>query len=78
MEFRHVVAEKLGDRVIGDFAVVGDQSRRELNVCLDGVHQWRVAKRQDAAKMLLADGCSDLSRDVSMTPDGLRVNPFFP
>ena len=79
VELRHVTAKKsFADRVVGDFALVSDQSWGELNVRLDRIHQRRVAKRHDAAKVLLADGGSDLPRRRADDPRRLAGDEFVP
>lgn len=40
MEFRHEISQKSCSLIVGDFAVVRDQARRELDVGLWGVHLW--------------------------------------
>ena len=57
-----VVAQEIGGRSVGHFAVVGDQTRRELDVRFDGVHLRRIAEAEDALQMLLGDGRPDLPR----------------
>lgn len=40
MQFRHVVLQELLRALVRDRAIGGDETRLELDVCLDGVHQW--------------------------------------
>jgi hypothetical protein len=52
--------EKLLDLGVGDLSVFGNQTTFELDVRLDGIHQRRIAERENAPKELLADRRTDL------------------
>jgi hypothetical protein len=44
VEFRHVIAQKFGGAVVGNFAVLRYEIRRELDVRFGGIHLRRVAE----------------------------------
>ena len=62
VKLRHVVAQELGRGFVRDFAVIGDQPGRELDVGLRRIHLRRVAEAQHAAQVLLRDGGADGAR----------------
>ena len=75
MEFCHVVTEKLTDRLVGDFTIVGDESWRELEASMEFI-----SRELQNARMLR--GCCwptavpIFPGDVPITPEGFRVNEF--
>src|SRR4051812_42976426 len=60
-ELLHEVAEEGRGRLVGDLAVVGDESRPEGHVGLRGGHLAGVAEAEDAAEALLGERGADLA-----------------
>src|SRR5690606_41002267 len=61
VELGHVIGEEVLSAFIGHRTIVGDQIGREVDIGLNGVHLWRIAEAQYAAKVLLGDGGTDRS-----------------
>ena len=72
-ELGHELTEEARRGVVGHLAVVGDEAWLKLDVGLDGVHEGRVAERQDAAQVLLRDGGADLARGRPERSSGVEV-----
>lgn len=64
VQLRHIVAQELGRRVVGDLPVVGDELGLELDVRLRSIHLGRVVEAQDAAQALLRHGGPDSSTSL--------------
>ena len=53
MEFRDPILQEFNRRVVGNFAVIGDETRLELDICFWCIHLGRVAEAEKATQMLL-------------------------
>ena len=78
VELVHEILQELSSGLVGHVPVTGDQARLELNICLERIHERRVAECEDASQVLLRDRRADLLGEAPITAEGLRVNAFLP